>query len=105
VPGWMRPSAAPTGGEPRAARPLGLGTSTIPASQRPSGTPPPRPIAAAALLKVARWVRKTAVSGTETSREVTIEALTARHLTVGGVHTDACLDKRRCMPFYRLTRI
>jgi hypothetical protein len=84
---------------------LALGTSTIPASQRPSGTPPPRPIAAAALLKVASVGPEDRRVRYRDFPEVTIEALTARHLTVGGVHTDACLDKRRCMPFYRLTRI
>ena len=81
---------------------LGLRRSTIPTTEQDAAA---TAIAAAAVLKLARVGPEERRVRYREFAEVTIEALTARHLTVGGVHTDACLDKRRCMPFYRLTRI
>ena len=104
MPGWMRPSAAPLVDEPRAGRPgwpWDVDDPTIPTTEQDAATA----IAAAALLKLARVGPEERRVRYRDFAEVTIEALTARHPTVGGVHTDACLDKRRCMPFYSLTRI
>ena len=74
MPGWMRPSAAPTGGEPRAGRPgwpWDFDDPTIPTTEQDAAA---TAIAAAALLKLARVGPEERRVRYREFAEVTIEA-------------------------------